>query len=236
MKVYVFRLHKLYAALIIVLIVAVAIFAAPRLMGKSIQTSATLKPIDKGTVDEKIMAFTCNVDWGNEYIPGILDILDEKNVKITFFVTGRWANNYPEILKEIVQRGHEIGNHGYGHKNHKLISVETNKEEILKTEASIKKVTENHTKYFAPPSGSWGENTLTASEQLGYKVILWTIDTIDWRDKDTTVILDRVLRKPVEGGIVLMHPTEGIYKSLGQMIDRLNEIGYKVGTVTDVLK
>ena len=84
----------------------------------------------QGNTDEKILAFACNVDWGNEYIPKMLKIFEDNNIKITFFVTGRWAEKHGEILKSIYEAGHEIGNHGYNHIDYDKLSYEKNKEEI----------------------------------------------------------------------------------------------------------
>jgi len=79
------------------------------------------EPIRSGN-NKDYIAFTCNVDWGNEEIPLMLEILEKNNLRITFFVTGRWAKNNPELLKEIYNKGHEIGNHGYGHRMHSKLS------------------------------------------------------------------------------------------------------------------
>ncbi len=97
-----------------------------------------LSPVRMGS-NKNYIAFACNVDWGTEYIQSILDIFRNHNVKITFFVSGRWAKNNPEILKEIYSNGHEIGNHGYGHRMHSKINFEENYQEINNTHNIVKK-------------------------------------------------------------------------------------------------
>ncbi len=197
----------------------------------------TIKPIDQGKADSEFIAFTCNVDWGNEVIPEMLKILEEKEVKITFFVTGRWAKAFPEIFESIIAAGHEIGSHGYQHLNYSTLSLEKNQEEITSAEAAIMAHTKEKPKYFAPPSGAYNEHTLRAAEALGYETILWSIDTIDWRQGSTKdLILKRVLEKEdLQGKIVLMHPMEETAKALPELIDRLKEKGITVGRVSDVL-
>ncbi|MFZ5966537.1 MAG: polysaccharide deacetylase family protein [Bacillota bacterium] len=195
------------------------------------------EPIRHGDTSVNKIAFTCNVDWGNEVIPQMLDILDQENVKITFFITGRWAANNSDMLKLIYENGHEIGNHGYSHKLHSKISKEQNIAEISKTEAAIKKVTGFKTRLFAPPAGDFNQTTLEAADILGYQTILWSIDTIDWRqDSTASVIIERVMKKPHAGGILLMHPKPETLKALPTIIHQLKEKNIHIGTVTDLLE
>ncbi|SKC74043.1 polysaccharide deacetylase family protein [Maledivibacter halophilus] len=195
-----------------------------------------LQAIRKG-YNKDYIAFTCNVDWGTEYIPSMLEIFEKHDVKITFFVSGRWSKNNPQMLKKINDMGHEIGNHGYGHRMHSKIGLEGNREEIVKTHNIVKDIIKKDMLYFAPPAGDYNDTTLKAANEFGYKTILWNIDTIDWR-KDSTrdKIIKRVLNKPLEGSIVLMHPKEETIKALDYLIKTIKERNIKVGRVSDVLK
>ncbi len=194
------------------------------------------EPIRSGDTNLNKMAFTCNVDWGNEEIPKILDILDKNNIKITFFITGRWAKNNPELLKEIYDRGHEIGNHGYGHKMHSKIGREGNINEIKTTEDIIKEVLAYKTKLFAPPSGDFNETTVAVAKELGYKTILWSVDTIDWRkDSTSSVIVNRVMKKPHKGAILLMHPKPATVEALPVIINNISKEGIAIGTVSQLI-
>lgn len=190
----------------------------------------------KGTNNEKIIAFACNVDWGNEYIPGMLKLFDDNDIKISFFITGRWAENNPDLVKSIQDYNHEIGNHGYNHLDYSKLSYNLNKEQISKTNEIIKEITGVAPTLFGPPSGAFNENTLKAAKDLNNKVILWSIDTIDWR-KDSTkdLIIKRVTSKAEESAIVLMHPTEQTVKALPEIINYLFKNGYKIGTISDVI-
>ncbi|SHI78752.1 probable sporulation protein, polysaccharide deacetylase family [Geosporobacter subterraneus DSM 17957] len=195
------------------------------------------EPIRSGDPSLNKAAITCNVDWGNEIIPEILDVLDDKNIKITFFVTGRWASKYPELLQEMFNRGHEIGNHGYSHKTHSKMNKKDNFLEIKKAEEAIEKVLGVKPKYFAPPSGDYSEATLEAAEKLGYQTILWSIDTIDWQEGSTAdVIISRVMKKSHNGAILLMHPKRETAKALPIIIDRIIEEGIQLGTVSNLLE
>jgi len=191
----------------------------------------------KGNVDDKIIAFACNVDWGNEYIEPLLDILSNNDIKITFFVTGRWAKDNPDLLKKIYIEGHEIGNHGYEHLEYDKLDYEKNKEQILMAHDVIKNVLGIDLNLFAPPAGAYNENTVKAAKDLDYKVIMWSIDTIDWREDSTKdIIVKRVIEKIHNSAIVLMHPTAETVKALPIIISYIFDKGYRIGTISDIVK
>lgn len=190
----------------------------------------------QGNVDKKVIAFACNIDWGNEHIPHMLDIFQENKINITYFPTGKWAENNEEILMKIYNSKHEIGNHGYNHLDYDKLSYEKNKEEIEKAHVIIKDIINKEPKLFAPPSGAYNDNTVRAAKDLGYDLILWSIDTIDWRQDSTKdIIIDRVTSKAHNSAIVLMHPTEETVKALPEIINYLHENGYKIGKISDVI-
>ena len=113
----------------------------------------------------------------------------------------------------------EIQSHGYSHKLCTQNSVETTKEEILKTEKVILDILGVKTNVFAPPSGDYDETTVELCKSLDYKLALWNADTIDWREGSTAdVIKDRILKKNLNGAIVLMHPKEETVKALPDLI------------------
>lgn len=196
-------------------------------MKEQIQSTASIEEsvvVRSGLPNSGKAVFSCNVDWGEEVIPDMLKVLKENNVSITFFVSGRWAENHPDLLKEMYQAGHEIQSHGYGHKLCSQISVETAKEEILKTEKVILDILGVKTNVFAPPSGDYDETTVELCKSLGYKMALWSADTIDWREGSTAeVIINRVLKKQLNGAIILMHPKEETVKALPVLIEKIRE-------------
>lgn len=227
---------KTLITLAIVLILLVTLFMVYMIYNR-VEATFNKNVYYEGNVDEKVLAFACNIDWGNESIPNMLKIFNDNNIKITFFPTGKWAEKNPDILKDIYKNGHEIGNHGYNHLDYDKLSYEQNKEEISKSHNIIKDILNIEAKYFAPPSGAFSDNTIKASNDLGYDLILWSIDTIDWRqDSVKSVIVDRVISNAHNSAIVLMHPKEETVKALPEIINYLHENGYKVGTISDVLK
>ena len=182
------------------------------------------------------MTFTCNVDWGEEILPDMLEIFEEKDIRVTFFVTGNWASKNTDLLRRMYLAGHEIGSHGYGHKMCSQISEDELRSEIEKTEEAIRKAIGVLPKYFAPPSGDFSEKTVEFCRENGYRMILWSADTIDWRDGSTAdVIRQRILEKELDGAIVLMHPKEETAKALPGLIDEIRQRGIEPVTLSELL-
>lgn len=189
-----------------------------------------------GNTKQKQMTITCNVDWGEDQIPQILDILDDKQVKITFFVSGRWAENNADMVRRMYLSGHEIQSHGYKHKLSTNISQEEEKQEIQKTEDAIYQILGEKTTVYAPPSGDYDGETVNLCREMGYKLSLWSADTIDWREGSTAdVILQRILKKPMEGAIVLMHPKPESVKALPQIIDEIHKQNIEILPISELL-
>ncbi len=191
----------------------------------------------KGSKKEKVIAFVCNVDWGNEYIQEMLDIFSENDIRISFFITGQWAEKNPELVRLIQSYNHEIGNHGYKHLDYSKLDYNSNIEEISKANNILKDITGFDTNLFGPPSGAFNKYTLQAAKDLKQKFILWSIDTIDWREDSTKeLIINRVITKADESAIVLMHPTANTVKALPEIINSLFQKGYIIGTISDVIE
>ncbi len=194
--------------------------------GPAVETAAVTGEEDvvirQGNPNSNQVALTCNVDWGEEILPGILAVCEEKNVKITFFVSGKWAEKNPTLLREMYLSGHDIQSHGYGHVLCSQVSGEKVQEEIRKTEAALEDLLGIRPRIFAPPSGDYDAKTLEICRELGYLVSLWSADTIDWKEGSTAeVITRRILSKDLHGGIVLMHPKEETLKALPGLIDEI---------------
>ena len=177
-----------------------------------------------------------NVYWGTEEVYQILDILDEYEGKSTFFIGGSWADDNVACLKEIVDRGHELGNHGYFHKDHAKISKEENKNEIVRCNQFVALATGVTPTLFAPPSGAYTSQTLSVCKSLQMKTILWSRDTIDWRDKDPSIIYTRATKKIQGGEFVLMHPMSATVKALPDILKHYKSQNLRCVTVGENLR
>lgn len=193
------------------------------------------KPIYKGNTLNNEVALMINVYWGTEYLTDMLKVFESYGIKTTFFFGGSWVDDNNELLKDIYNRGHEIANHGYFHKDHKKLNSEKNREEIVMCESIIDKILGVKTKLFAPPSGAFSDNTLKICKELGYKVIMWSKDTIDWRDKNTDLIFKRATEKVGSGDLILMHPTKCTLEALPKILEYYKNNNLKATTVSSVI-
>lgn len=196
------------------------------------------EPIYCGNTEENRVALAINVDWGEDVLPKMLDLLNAQNVQATFFVTGRFAEQFPDMVAQIAEAGHEIGNHGYAHPHPDQLSVEQNKEDIQKAEAILEPLIGAKPTLYAPPYGECGESCLLAAEQCGYTTILWTADTIDWQEPAPShdVLVERVTGDKLQkGAILLMHPKPHTADALEDIITAIEAKGYTCAKVSDVL-
>lgn len=186
-----------------------------------------LRPVREVPSAKGMMAFTINVDWGNDELVQILDVLDDHGVKATFFLTGRWAKLYPQLAREIAERGHEIGNHGLSHAHptqltrERLVELIAQNTSVLKESTGVAPVP-----LFAPPYGEQNERVVQVAAEHGYFTTLWTLDTIDWQDPAPETILQRIVPRARDGAIVLMHPKLQTLQALPRMITGLKEQGF----------
>lgn len=185
-----------------------------------------------GDENGNCVTLTFNVYEGTEIVNQILDILDEHGAKATFFIGGAWADDNIDCVREIYRRGHELGSHGYFHKDHSKMSYEANLEEIRPSVKLLEMICGQKITLFAPPSGAFAENTINACVELGLKVIMWSRDTIDWRDKDVSLIVNRATLNLNAGEIILMHPKEQTVKALPTILNYIREHGLTADTVS----
>ena len=160
----------------------------------------------KGVGDGVSLMF--NVYSGTEYVLDILSTLEEYEAKATFFIGGCWADDNVDCIKRIFDKGHEIGNHGYFHKDHTTLSREKNIQEIGLCNEFIKQAVGIDVTLFAPPSGAYNSTVVESAKSLNMTTIMWSKDTIDWRDKNPSLVYTRATNKAEAGDFILMHPTE----------------------------
>lgn len=194
-----------------------------------------------GKTDCGKIALTFNVYERADNVAKIAEILDEYGFKSTFFVGGCWAAKNGDTLLKLASSGHEIGNHGYSHLDHAKLSRKRNEEEIRITEKVIDSSLSSlpdyaNSKLFAPPSGSMSNAMFDACKELGYTVIMWTRDTIDWRDHNPDLIFERATKNLKAGDIILMHPTDATVASLPRILEYIKSQNLVADTVSNVIE
>ena len=179
------------------------------------------------------VCFMFNVYQGTEFIEPIMEVFKSFEFTTTFFVGGIWAERNMDLVKKISDEGFEVANHGYLHRDADKLSQSRNREEIVITERLIAAIIgKPPVKLFAPPSGAIGANMFTVCKELQYSVIMWTRDTIDWRDHNSSLIQTRAIKNLAAGDLVLMHPTKETLAALPEVLNAVKNQKLIASTVT----
>lgn len=167
------------------------------------------------------------------YTGQLIKGLEKRGVRATFFITGANADAHPELVKELYEKGHLIGNHTYSHTQLNSKNAEAFKQEILKTNEVIKAQTGEEIIYVRPPYGSWNKEF---EKELNMFPVFWTIDPLDWCSSDVNAIVKRVTTKVRDNDIILMHDQykTSVTAAL-KIVDKLQEEGYEFVTVEELL-
>ncbi|NLW17385.1 MAG: polysaccharide deacetylase family protein [Firmicutes bacterium] len=192
-------------------------------------------PIFQGNPAKREMALVINVAWGNEHLPSMLATLEKEQVPATFFLVGRWAAKYPDLVRAIAAGGHEFGNHAYSDPHLPQLDREAIAQEIERTSAVITEITGQKVLFFSPPYNDYDQKVLEVASELGYLTVLCSLDTADWMRPGVDRIVRRIVPRAHNGGIVLMHPTEQTPQALIEIIKGLKEQGYKLVTISQLL-
>ncbi|MGI6150834.1 MAG: polysaccharide deacetylase family protein [Christensenellales bacterium] len=186
---------------------------------------------------DNAIALTIDAAWGADKTPEILSILEERGVKATFFLVGRWVREFPEETKAIVEAGHLIGSHSDTHAHFCSLSNEQIEKEIKATEDALISAGAKKPTLFRPPFGEYDDRVVQKLRDLGYQVIQWSIDTLDWKEGRTAgQVLEVVLRKAAPGSIILCHNNaQSIVEYLPSLIDELSSRGYEFVTVDELI-
>ncbi len=162
-------------------------------------------PIYSVERDDKKIAISFDCAYGNEYTKIILDVLDEYNVKCTFFTVEFWATKYSQDLIEISNRGHEIGTHSKTHPNMSKLSVDEITNELISSKTIIENLTGKKVELFRPPYGDYDNDVIETASSLGLYTIQWDVDSLDWKDLSSSQITKRIVSKVKSGSIILCH-------------------------------
>lgn len=196
----------------------------------------TKMPIHKVYTNEKKVALSFDVAWGESNVKNILDTLDKNEVKSTFFLVGSWIDDNEQLVKEISEKGHDIGNHSNTHANMKELSEEDLVNELEVTSSKIETITGQKPSIYRPPFGAVDEDSLQTCEALGYKVVKWDIDSLDWKEIGPNHVIDKVLKGVEPGSIVLFHGNvDNSDQYLETIIKNLRSEGYEIVTVSELI-
>ncbi|HEY8450015.1 MAG TPA: polysaccharide deacetylase family protein [Bacillota bacterium] len=195
-----------------------------------------LAPLYRGNPAKQAVTFLVNVAWGNEELEAMLELLDREQVRASFFLVGRWVDAYPDLARAIAEHGHEIANHGYSDAVAiGRLGYEAARRDLEKAHAAIVAATGRVPRFFSPHRGELSPTLLEVARDLNYRLVMWTVDTIDWQDPPPQKLLDRVLSKVEPGSLILMHPRAVTVASLPALVDALRARGLPPVTLSELL-
>ena len=185
--------------------------------------------------DDNKISISFDAAWGGDKTLGILDLLDEYNIKTTFFLVDIWTQKYPELVKEIVARGHEIGNHSTSHPQMSKLN-ETQIAKELNTQAdNVLAIAGVRPVLFRPPYGDYNNRVITTARAQGFVPIQWSVDSLDWKNRGAQEIITRAT-KVKSGDIVLFHnDSQYILDALPAVLKYYAENGYSVVPISEIL-
>ena len=227
-------------------------FIVPKPLNQDVKANIDTKPKDlmskyngvwQKQTDEKVIYLT--MDCGYEYKDNTTKILDtalEKNVKITFFVTGDFIKSHPNLVKRMYNEGHIIGNHSNKHKNEvKAVAsgVDVLKEDLISLEKMYKElIGTDISSFMRPPEGVYSERTLAVIKDLGYRPVFWSFAYRDWEtDKQPTEkeAMDKIMGQIHPGSVLLLHTVSKTNTDiLGNLIDNIRDRGYRIGSLDEL--
>ena len=185
--------------------------------------------------EDKAVSLSFDAAWGNEDTQQLIDILNKYGINATFFVVGDWVEKYPDALKKISERGHEIGNHSYNHADYTKMSAEAIIADLDKCDAVIEQVTGKKPHLMRAPSGGYNDTVIKAVDKSGRTYIQWSVDGIDYGDALPQDIYDRSVKKTEAGDIILLHNgTKSTANVLPKILEAL-ECKFEFATISELI-
>lgn len=191
--------------------------------------------VETGKIPEEKPRIAITFDDGPsaKYTPQLLDGLKERNVKASFFVIGKMAEENPKLIQREKEEGHLIGNHTYNHVDISKLSDEAAVSEIQKTNQVIEKVTKENVEYLRAPFGSWKKNLIG---RMNVFPVAWSVDPLDWTTENADEIVNKVVTEVKENDIILLHDCyQSSVDAALRIIDILQKEGYEFVTVDKLI-
>jgi peptidoglycan/xylan/chitin deacetylase (PgdA/CDA1 family) len=194
--------------------------------------------IARAETDERVVALSFDDGPHRLRTPRVLDALDRHGVKATFFMMGRNVERHPDVAREVLRRGHEVGNHSYSHPKLIFMSPARVREEIERTDALLRSVGVTGEIYFRPPHASKFLVLPYVLQQMNKLSVLGDVDPEEWKRRPAEVMVASILEQVKPGSIIGLHDPAGpeTLKTLEQILVALPERGYRIETVSRLLK
>lgn len=193
-------------------------------------------PIYEVKTDSRKICLTFDAAYGSDETKEIIRILNERNIKSTFFLVGFWVDKYPELVKLLDSSGIEIGTHSNTHPFMSKLSGDQIRNELTQSMQKITNITGKPVTIFRPPYGDYNDLLINTCDSLSLHTIQWSVDSLDWKGLNTSQMMARIQKDIGNGGIILFHNnSDHIVESLPTIIDFLVEQGYEMVTVSELI-
>lgn len=203
----------------------------PNLGAKNKELIDKYSGLAMGNSEKKYIYLTFDEGYEAGYTPQILQILKENDVKATFFLTAHYLNTQPDLIKQMIDEGHIVGNHTVNHKSMPSLSDEQVNSEVMDLHKSMYEKFKYEMKYIRPPMGEFSERTLSIMKSLGYKTVMWSFAYEDWNEDkqpDLAVAKQKILDNVHCGEIMLLHGNSKTNTDvLGDIIKEIKGMGYE---------
>jgi len=188
-----------------------------------------LRPIYSAKTDKKVVSLTFDISWGTKIPPLVLDILQQENVKATFFLSGPWSRDHAPVVERIIKDGHQVESHGHAHVDLDKLGREGAAKNIAQAHAILEGLTGRAPAYIRPPNGAHNKESVQAAKDLGYATVMWSVDSLDWKNPGVETIIRRSTKLIHPGAIILMHASDTCkqtHLALPTVIQTLRADGY----------
>lgn len=193
-----------------------------------------------GNGEKKNIYLTFDEGYEAGYTPKILEVLKNNDVKAAFFITAHFANTESELVKQMIDEGHIVGNHTVNHKSMPTLSEEEIKREVMDLHVSIYQKFGYDMKYLRPPKGEFSEKSIIATNNLGYKTVMWSFAYEDWNEKNQPNeenAKKKILNNLHNGEIMLLHGNSKTNTNiLGSIIQEAKNAGYEFKSLDEFEK
>ena len=201
-------------------------------LGKTNQTLLEEnKGICLGSNEKKNIYLTFDEGYEAGYTHKILDVLKQNNVKATFFITAHYLNTQSDLVKQMIDEGHIVGNHTVNHKSMPSLTQEQINSEVMDLHKAIYSKFEYEMKYLRPPMGEYSQKTLAVTNSLGYTTVMWSFAYEDWNEKsqpDEEKSKQKILNNVHNGEIMLLHGNSKTNTNiLDSIIKQIKQMGYE---------
>ena len=184
-----------------------------------------------GNREDKSIYLTFDLGYEEGYTENILNVLKEKNVQGAFFITAHYLNTASDLVERMINEGHIVGNHTVNHKSMPDLSDEEIKTELMTLNQTLYEKFGYEMKYMRPPKGEFSERTLSITETLGFKTVMWSFAYVDWDENsqpEKTDAMNKIISNLHNGEIMLLHATSKTNSEMmSQLIDQVRGEGYE---------